>query len=109
MSDTFASDQSSEELKTIRSDFQRLVGQSIVKSLVKRVDQLGIADIQQVLAQLDYTQAKGDYTQRGGGNYAQGGGNYNQAMIVGRDILVDPVILNADFVKNLIETKSKGF
>ena len=66
-----SSPNTSDELKTIREESQKLIGQSIVKSLTKKDHT--IADFNRFFGSVAYyNQSNGNYTQTDGGNYTQG-------------------------------------
>ncbi len=74
------SDKLNDELKTIRFESQKAIGQAIVSSLIKKENYV-VSDFQQFIGTTSYyNQSGGNYTQTDGGNYTQnGGGNYTQS------------------------------
>lgn len=81
MADIPNTDQPQDEMKTLRMESRKLIGQSIVAALTQR-DDFSIADFNDLLVARDYDQdGNGNYVQNGGDYDQDGSGNYDQSGI----------------------------
>jgi hypothetical protein len=68
-----------DEMKSLRNESRKLIGQSIVAAITKR-DDFNIGDFNAFLVGKDYNQdGNGNYTQNGGDYDQDGSGDYNQS------------------------------
>ena len=96
---------SSDDLKTIRAEAEKLIGQSIVSALLRK--DYTIADFNQFFGSVAYyNQSGGNYTQTDGGNYTQnGGGNYTQSP---HAMQMEDMIHNVEIIGHIRDTVLKS-